>query len=68
MTFAVLKYNHAKTNDFGKGIDGQQVRLYDVSERIHLGYAADMQDALRKFPRCKANGYSPILEDVGTLQ
>jgi hypothetical protein len=27
-----------------------------------------MADALAKFPRCKANGYSPILEYVGPLQ
>lgn len=67
MTYAVLTPVYEKTGESSMTPDGM-VRWYRVAQMRHLGYAESMQDALRKFPRCKANGYSPILEWAGTLQ
>lgn len=68
MTFRVLKHRFEKTNETGYDADGKAFRYYAVAEVTHLGYANNMADALRKFPRCKANGYSPVLEWVGRIQ
>lgn len=64
--FAVLTPVYEKTGEVTMTPDGL-VRWFRAEMR-HLGYAKDMQDALDKFPRCKANGYSPVLEWVGPLQ
>jgi hypothetical protein len=68
MTFRVLKHRLEKTTETGYDSEGKAFRYYAVAEAQHLGFAEDMADALRKFPRCKANGYSPVLEWVGTPQ
>ena len=33
----------------------------------HVGYAKDMAEALKKLPRSRTNGYSPILEWAGAV-
>lgn len=39
---------------------------WNRAELVHMGYAADMQEALQKFPRNIVNGYSPILTEIGS--
>jgi hypothetical protein len=68
MTYRVLKHRLEKTTETGYDAEGKPFRYFAVAEVQHLGFAEDMADALRKFPRCKANGYSPILEWIGTIQ
>jgi hypothetical protein len=68
MTYRVLKPRLEKTTETGYDAEGKPFRYFAVAEVQHLGFAEDMADALRKFPRCKANGYSPVLEFVGRLQ
>lgn len=42
-------------------------RIWRVVGWIELGTAQDMAEALRKFPRGRGNGYSPILEQIDQL-
>jgi hypothetical protein len=66
--FRVLKPRLEKTEQVGYDSDGKAFRYFAAVEMQHLGYADSMADALAKFPRCKANGYSPVLEWVGQIQ
>jgi hypothetical protein len=65
--YRVLNPIYEKTGESGTDSDGKVVRWNRVKEWGHLGYADSMADALAKFPRCKRNGYSPVLEYCGAL-
>ena len=71
--YRVLMPIYEKTGESGTDSDGKVMKLFRLKEWAHLGYAdgkteqAAMADALRRFPRGKKNGYSPVLEYCGAL-
>ncbi len=64
--YRVLKPRYEKVGGGALAPDGtpywQRIAGWD-----HLGYARDMADALTKFPRSLVNGYSPVLEWIGSM-
>jgi hypothetical protein len=61
--YRVLKPRCERTGEVTTTPDGE-IKWQRVAEWIELGFATDMADAVRQFPRDLFNGYSPVLEPV----
>jgi len=61
--YRVLTPKFEKTGDVTR-IPGKDDIEWCRAEMIELGIAKNLADALRKFPRCRKYGYSPILEPI----
>lgn len=62
--YRVLKPIYEKTGEMTPMPEGN-IYWQRVAEWVDVGVAADMAEALKKFPRGRANGYSPVLEWIG---
>ncbi len=61
--YRVLKPTYERTGESIQTAEGP-LHWHRVTH-ADLGVAKDMRDALKKFPRCIVNGYSPVLEWIG---
>jgi hypothetical protein len=63
--YRVLKPIYTRTNEVFIGPNGEpDGHIHRVTGWTELGVAQDMDDANRKFPRGRKNGYSHVLEEI----
>jgi hypothetical protein len=62
--YRVLRPKYEKTGETTLSSDDKVLNVVRVVEWIELGIACDMDDANKKFPRGRKNGYSHVLEPI----